>query len=431
LRELAKAVVVERRCRICAGAAVILILMLEVRCTPAQLVDQLVWNDGRRITAQLIDWRAGDNLVFDSAGETVVASLQDFAYWSTPLDLRSGCVAELADGSRVVGEVVSFDDDKLVIRSRDWTIQPIPRDKVRFILARTPLDPAARDAALDHLMHLAPGRVLLVNGDQVEARLLVTPVPDGRPRVELRAPSDNEPAMSTVSAASIEGASVASPEKDRDTLPRELADLPLADVGLIDGSLLVCRGVTSADDQLDLQLACGVILSCRRATADQTPYQAIAFVGARNEQSRWLADCQPSSYQFIPYLDGQWTYQKNASVNGGRLRWRDRVISHGLGMHSKSSLVFELDETYRSLGFELAIDRLAGPLGSADCRVLVLDETGEWREAFAAPHVTAAAPPLPGLVDIAGARAVAFVVDYGEDGDVMDRVNWLNARLIR
>ena len=40
-------------------------------------------------------------------------------------------------------------------------------------------------------------------------------------------------------------------------------------------------------------------------------------------------------------------------------------------------------------------------------------------------------PPQAVSIDLAGAKQLDLVVDYGEAGDVMDHADWLNARLVK
>jgi len=50
---------------------------------------------------------------------------------------------------------------------------------------------------------------------------------------------------------------------------------------------------------------------------------------------------------------------------------------------------------------------------------------------YASPIVRGGQPPVPGSVDIAGAKRIDLVVDFANRTDELDHADWLNARLVR
>ena len=67
-----------------------------------------------------------------------------------------------------------------------------------------------------------------------------------------------------------------------------------------------------------------------------------------------------------------------------------------------------------------------GGRGSAGFRVFV-----DGQAKYTSPAIRGGAPPQAVSVNLAGAKRLDLVVDYGEAGDVLDHANWLNARLVR
>jgi hypothetical protein len=53
------------------------------------------------------------------------------------------------------------------------------------------------------------------------------------------------------------------------------------------------------------------------------------------------------------------------------------------------------------------------------------------REKFASPTICGGSRPLPVSVDTRGGTTLELVVDYAEQADVLDRADWLNARLVK
>jgi hypothetical protein len=72
-----------------------------------------------------------------------------------------------------------------------------------------------------------------------------------------------------------------------------------------------------------------------------------------------------------------------------------------------------------------AIDQSAGRGGSVRFRVLL-----DGVEKYASPVVRGGEPPVPVSVELGGAKWLELVVDAADRTDVLDRADWLDARLI-
>jgi len=73
----------------------------------------------------------------------------------------------------------------------------------------------------------------------------------------------------------------------------------------------------------------------------------------------------------------------------------------------------------------VGIDDSAAGQGSVRFRVLL-----DGREAFVSPILRGGDPPLPVSVDLGGAKLLELLVDYADRADVMDRADWLDARMV-
>ena len=108
----------------------------------------------------------------------------------------------------------------------------------------------------------------------------------------------------------------------------------------------------------------------------------------------------------------------------------DCIVLKGVGMHSSSTLAYELAGQYRELQAELAIDELAGVGGSVVFRVYLQDDAEPWRKAYESDVVRGGQSPIPMRVSVRSAR-MALIVDFADRADQWDYANWLNARLVR
>ena len=64
-------------------------------------------------------------------------------------------------------------------------------------------------------------------------------------------------------------------------------------------------------------------------------------------------------------------------------------------------------------------------------RVFLGDEAEQWKRAYESPVVRGGDPAMPISVELGNSPAIALIVDFADDGDVLDRAAWLDARLIK
>ncbi|MCA9270214.1 MAG: NPCBM/NEW2 domain-containing protein, partial [Planctomycetales bacterium] len=209
-------------------------------------------------------------------------------------------------------------------------------------------------------------------------------------------------------------------------LRRPTADGLRLDVGFRDGSLLTVAKVEADGDEAVFHLASGAVV---RSHPFADIWQEINFLEPQGAQARYLSDLAPIDYKHVPLLALSYPLGVDQNVVGGRLRSGQRLFARGLGMHSDSRAVFALDREYDRFEAELAIDDSAGLQGSVVFRVLC-DAGGSFHTVYQSPVVRGGDKPLPARVDIRGARRLALLVESADQGDVLDRANWLGARLV-
>jgi len=168
------------------------------------------------------------------------------------------------------------------------------------------------------------------------------------------------------------------------------------------------------------------------------PIETVEVIGGRWE---WLSDPVaqnalerfgrfagklPVSYEQTPMLGPGWEYLAGRSVLGGPILVAGERYERGIGVHSRSNLVFELNGEYREFVTSFGMDDDSGPL--ADVTVVLLVD-GQRR--FEKAHVRRGALYGPVRVDVAHAGRIELMVDYGDNGDLQDRFDWVEPGLVR
>ena len=190
-------------------------------------------------------------------------------------------------------------------------------------------------------------------------------------------------------------------------------------VGLSDGSRLLAGKLLLDEASLRVTTLSGQTW--------KTAAKELVAVQPLGGRVAYLSDLKPADYHYTPFLGNlPWSYRADRNATGGSLRCGGALYLKGLGMHSKSQLTYAVDPSYRRFEAEVGIDDSTDGGGSVQFRVLV-----DGREKFAGKTIRGGAPPTVVSVDLSGAKTLELVVDYADRGDVLDRADWLNARLLK
>ncbi len=193
---------------------------------------------------------------------------------------------------------------------------------------------------------------------------------------------------------------------------------PYLELAFIDGSRL---GVTS------LQLDGGHIAATTRfGQPIKLPLGELASVYSRNGSVVYLSELEPAGVKYVGYLGPTRELRRDQAVDGQPLRLAGKVYDRGLGMQSRSYVLYRLPPEAKRFQALVGLDDRAGPLGSVVFRVVVDKD-----ERFATAPLTARDAPQAVDVDVSGARTLVLVTDFGERGEVRDHADWVEARLIR
>jgi len=421
---------------------------------------ELIPLEGRAVSGRLTDLDTKLQATFTLAGgETRQLAPGDYIAWGARRDATRGPLILLVDGSLLggselldepPGSEIRLVDDQVVIKSTLWGEPPaatkparfaIPLNRIRGLIVHVPPDAAARDRLLDAISD-AKGdddRLLLDNGDLLSGTLL----PPLDPKLAPGAAGPAERPAADAPAANlrleVKGAKNAKPlsvpwGKIRGIrFSPALAALPPKDppqlfMGLADGSALRVKELRApAADKLEVVLLGGLTLPV--SSLVDLPREIVAMRG-NSPKVAWLSDREAQGYKHWPFLSGEWNLAKDRSVAGGQLRAGGRLYDKGLGMHSRSRLLYDVPDGTARFEAEAAIDDVAGG-GSVIFRVFTSDGSGQFRPAIETPIVRGGEAPRSVSVAVRGAKQVALVVEYADRGDERDHADWLMARFMK
>ena len=391
------------------------LLMLSVVPT----VDAEVLPEGFRISgdsfaAKLVSI-SSDSAEFTTAdGSNTKLKLEDLVRWGSLSSLDAGAPAVLlSDGSLLAGDVLEITRSQLRMKTDLWGNIELPRSVVRGVLWVAPTGRLEQRRLLDSIsVEADEDQLTLVNGDQLEGRLAEAEAEWqfelATDRLKLRRELVRSWRQGAVETRAINNAVL---------------------VGFVDGTRLVASRA-KLEEGMEAKLACGVELTSAPGVRPAKE-QAICFLQPASGRAIYLGDLEPLGYRHIPFLQTSWDWKANRSANGGTISAKGRQFARGIGMHSTSRLAFDLPQGFDAFHAEVGIDQSAGTGGSVTFRVYASEDGTMWSEVYKSPIVRGGTKPLQVRVDIRKTRRLALVVGFAECGDVLDRANWIDARLVR
>jgi hypothetical protein len=189
---------------------------------------------------------------------------------------------------------------------------------------------------------------------------------------------------------------------------------------LVDGSRLTLTTATSDGVSLTGKTSLGLEVT--------VPLQRVAGLDFLGGKAVYLSDLKPTNYRHTAYLGQSWPYALDASVAARDLRLGGSTFDKGLGLHSACRISFDVSAGFRRFEALVGLDDQTGRAGNVRIGVLV---DGQARGEGLDRDLMAQTGPRRIKVDLAGARELTLVVDFGANGDVQDHVDWCDARLIR
>ena len=361
---------------------------------------------GEPTPAQLVAVDAKWQLTFSAAGKQHTMPAAELARWGVFAEPTRGPLLALADGGLLAADVTRIGKEDLAAESDLFGAVTIPLESLSGVIFHPPAGQSRRDLLLDRVARATgeTDRVILDNGDEV------TGMVDGLENDTLQVKADAGPLKL---AARRIVAIIFNPALRQPPAQQAFR----AWVGLSDGSRLLTGKLIVGGDAMEI------------ASLGQTcsaPAKEIVALQPLGGNAAYLSDLKPIEYRHTPYLNLPWPYHNDRNVSGGLLRVGGRLYLKGLGVHSAARLSYDLDKHYRLFQADLGIDDSTGGRGSVVFRVVV-----DGKQRYMSGNVRGGAAPVPVSIDVADAKRLDLIVDYGERGDEQDHANLLDARLIK
>lgn len=360
--------------------------------------------DGRSFDGVMHNWTLGDSLALVSPAQATATSLIPsieidrvaLRFEQSPAP-QPAWAARTTDGELLFVEIESGDRDRIEFRSPALGRLAIPLERLLSIER-----PAQRVQVIQNRNQQAD-RVVLANGDIVAG--LVSAVSRKNIRIEAAG------AEQTVDWSVIGAVHFGNPS-------RPLPDRLTAWLRFRDGTRLQASALSWREASIE-----AIVLDDTRVHVSPAQLDSIEITGGRRD---WLSELDPVAYESRPLLGPTFDLGRDRNALGGALRAGGRIYPRGLGMHSACRARWRLDRRYERLRALVALDDSAGLLAEASVRILV-----DNRVVAELDHLIFRQPPQPINIDLRGAAGLTIEVGYGRNADVQDRVDLLDAALIR
>jgi len=361
---------------------------------------------------EIVSWESGGRLVLAVVGganiEIASRDVDDVSFVQAASKPPSGgWVIETRDRMRLFGQIVSGNEAGVVVRQVGIGEISVPLDRLVSIRTRRPGGNAATSAAGEATVPGAGGpdmdEVFLANGDVMD--VVVTGVRREGAAI-LR--DDREQTLSWKVIRAIRFAASSSPVGVKMGVR----------LHLVDGSVVPAASLQWQGKTLIARLGGGQTLRC-----DASWLARVEVIGGRHVR---LRDLVPSEYRSTPFFDRSWPLRVNRNALGGKLRIDGKAYALGLGLHAACLIRWKLDGNYERFTGLVGIDDSAGAWADADVTIRVDSKTPVVFKGLL--HLQ---PPRRIDVDLRGGRELVIEVGFGRNGDVQDRVDLVNAALIR
>lgn len=311
---------------------------------------------------------------------------------------------ELVNGDRIAGQIGSG-TDSISLTTQDWGVLSAPMEQVSTMLFSAADLPAFADSLrwFRRKKDATNDRVLLTNGDVAEG--FITAVSRDGLRLEVGDDTTTIPLRLAVAAQVIHP-------------PASPPGMRHAVLTLVDGQRLTLTEMSWKASKVRGKTANGEFVE---PPSDRI--ESVAFEGGRWE---WLSAKSPLRSEHTPMLGMEFKPVMDRNVLGGELRVGGGVFQHGFGVHSKSTLTFELSGAYKELVTSFGMDDDSGTAANVQ---VVIRVDGQQR--FEKSDIAAGTLHGPVRIDVAGARQLELSVDFGKNGDIQDRFDWIEPGLVK
>jgi hypothetical protein len=368
-------------------------------------------------------WRSWDGAEAD--GHEIAAPTRQVVGWGLWPPLPQGPIVILADGGLIAGRIEAADDASVRVRSPSLGRLVLPAASVAGWRAGTSLGPGPLHVGVSNRDTAAC--VLLENADVLAAGKATWR--DGRLNLPVRTGGVTVP----------EGV-VRAIDFGRSGPLREAAGARLQILAaLADGSWFEIESLRSAsaggpaglaDAEARLAIVPAAGLASQVAECFATDLVALAVDGGAATR---LGLREPVAFAQTPLrfeTSPAWPLGRNRTVTGGWPTLRGETASGAIGMHAPATARFAVPARGSRFEGRVGIDDTAGAGGSVVVRVRTSEDGDAGRDAFVSPVVRGGDRPLDVRVDLGPATSVELVVEPADGGAVLDRVLWLDPRVV-
>jgi len=205
-------------------------------------------------------------------------------------------------------------------------------------------------------------------------------------------------------------------------------DLPLPACRLTDtaGSFWNVKSIRSEGDQLLVETTAGLTASL--------PFASLRKLDFSVGNTLYLSDMEPDSVEWTPFFESPATQARLAKLylprrdmafEGGRLMLRSRSYDKGLAVHSRTKIVYRIPKDSKKFVATVGIDDRVGADGKvqlviSDDNKILLDKSIAGKD-----------DPLDVIIDLTGVRRLTILVDFGDEIDIGDHLDFCNARITK
>jgi hypothetical protein len=152
----------------------------------------------------------------------------------------------------------------------------------------------------------------------------------------------------------------------------------------------------------------------------------VAGIEQLNGPIQWLSSREPLENIYKPFFSENFPTRFDRTVaDGTPIHEKYPGFHHGIGCHSYSKLVYDLDGGWAGFRTQFRIDS-DSPLADVTVRIYLDD-----KPAFERKNVKAGRIYPVVVVPLNGAKTISLEVDYGENYAMEDRFVWLDPALLR
>ncbi len=363
------------------------------------------------VSGRLVKLSPADGIVLRAAKDQIRhIAFADVVRVTTERDRESPVSRDftitLTGGDVLRGDVVGGDAETIAIDTLDLGNVRLPLESiVRIDAARA--RQAAYRASVEWLDRVPGGRdqdrILLTNGDVLRGFILVADA-DGI-AIESTFGETKVPYRAVVAVR------LAAPRPFRPDPPYQI-------ITFVSSGRLTVTEIDWSADVLRARLR-----GDRRVSIEAERIVSVDLVGGRWE---WLSQHEPISFQHTPMLSYGWGYAMDHNVLDGPMVVSGRTFARGIGVHTRSSLTFDLKGAYTEFVTFFGMDDDSGSLADATARILI-----DGKPVFEQANVRRGTLRGPVRLNVAKAKRIELIADFGENGDVQDRFNWIEPALIR